>query len=95
MVIKNRVKTGKILSQIFWNEEKDLYPEGRGKEIIPASRICAEFMTEHNILKENVIYINQEGNRLTLIYEEVLRLEDPRIKLYREYREKQKEEQNG
>lgn len=92
MVIKNRVKTGKILSQIFWNEEKDLYPEGRGKEIIPASRICAEFMTEHNILKENVIYINQEGNRLTLIYEEVLRLEDPRITLY--YK-KIKEEQDG
>lgn len=71
MAFENRAKTGKILSQIFWNEEKDLYPEGRGKEIIPASRICAEFMTEHNIRKEDVIYINQEGTKLTLIYEEV------------------------
>lgn len=78
MVIKNRVKTGKILCQTFWDAEK-----------------CAEFMTEHHILKENVIHINQEGDRLTLIYEEVVYLEDPRIKLYREYREKQKEEQNG
>lgn len=74
MVFKNRVKTGKILSQIFWDAEK-----------------CAEFMTEHHILKENVIHIHQEGDRLTLIYEEVVYLEDPRIKLYY----KKMEEQNG
>ena len=91
MVFKNRVKTGRILSQIFWNEEKDLYPEGRGKEIIPASRICAKFMTEHNIRKEDVVYINQEGTRLTLIYEETSQIEDPRIKMYCENKENKNE----
>lgn len=79
IVFKNRVKTGKIICIIFRDREEDLYPNGRGREIIPASIICAEFMTEHNIRKEDVIYINQEGNELTLIYEEVAQVEDPRI----------------
>ena len=79
MRFKDRVKTGRILSQIFCNEVKDLYPEGKVKEIIPASRLCAEFMTEHNIRKEDVIYINQESNKITLIYEETKFIEDPRV----------------
>lgn len=89
MIFKNRVKTGRILSQIFWNEEKDLYPKS-GKEIIPASRICAEFMTNNDIHKEDVIYINQEGNRLTLIYEETTMIEDPRFISYRREHENEK-----
>jgi len=86
MIFKNRVKTGRILSQIFWNEERDLYPK-TGKEIIPASRICAEFMTNNDIRKEDVIYINQVSNKLTLIYEETTLIEDPRVKMYCENKE--------
>ena len=42
-----------------------------GTTYITPEKQLAEFMTKNHIQKENIIYINRDGNYLVLIYEKV------------------------